>query len=435
MCLEGAPGHRTSHRTGRELVTASLLLAYILAALLFQLAVGIGIAAWRLRRARKVLPVALTGQTPPVNSAAWPGWRAFRVVRRDFEDSGRTQCSFHLQPADGTALPPFRPGQFLTFALPVTDTAAGAPGEERRITRCYSLSDRPDPTGYRVTIKRVLAPADRPELPPGVASAHFHDRVHAGDILEVKAPAGQFFIDPDPQVPAVLVCGGIGITPMMSMLRWCLDEQAGRTVHLYYGLRHGGEQAFRETLEHLAGAHPNFHLNVAYSRPGPDDVQGRDFQNIGHVDIELLQRTLPHGRHQFYVCGPPPMMESLIPALAAWGVPVEDIHHEAFGPASMRSVLGTSQDAGLSRVAPVDVTFRRSGRTMVWDGQDTSLLDFAERHGVAVESGCRSGSCGSCETKIVKGSVRYAQKPDHELARGSCLLCVGTPGSALVIEA
>jgi ferredoxin len=89
----------------------------------------------------------------------------------------------------------------------------------------------------------------------------------------------------------------------------------------------------------------------------------------------------------------------------------------------------------LNGTVPVEVTFRRSGRTLVWDGRDASLLDFAERHGVAVESGCRSGSCGSCETKLVTGAVRYAQRPDHDLAPGSCLLCVGTPGSALVIEA
>jgi ferredoxin-NADP reductase len=259
--------------------------------------------------------------------------------------------------------------------------------------------------------------------------------VHEGDVLEIKAPAGQFFLDPDPQVPAVLVCGGIGITPMMSMLRWCLDEQPDRPVYLYYGLRHSGEQAFKQTLEQLAGSHPNFHLNVLYSRPGPGDVQGRDFQSTGHVDIDLLRRTLPHGRHQFYVCGPPAMMESLVPALHAWGVLAEDIHHEAFGPASMRSALGALPDTALSHSAPVDVTFRRSGRTLAWNGQDASLLDFAERHGVVVESGCRSGSCGSCETKLVSGTVRYAQKPDHDVAPGSCLLCIGTPSSPLVIEA
>jgi hypothetical protein len=419
-------------RTGRGIVTASLLLLYIAAALLVQVAVGIGIAAWRLRKAEPAVPVALTEQ---VSSAAWPGWRAFRVVRREFEDTGCTQCSFYLTPVDGAALPPFRPGQFLTFALQVADIAAGAQREVRTITRCYSLSDRPDPTGYRVTIKRVIAPAGRPELPPGVASAHLHDRVHEGDVLEIKAPAGQFFIDPDPQVPAVLVCGGIGITPMMSMLRWCLDEQPERAIHLYYGLRHSGEHAYKKTLEQLAGSYPNFHLNVLYSRPGPEDVQGRDFQSTGHVDIDLLRRTLPHGRHQFYVCGPPPMMESLVPALHAWGVLADDIHHEAFGPASMRSVLGALPDAVLSGSAPMDVTFRRSGRTLAWNGQDASLLDFAERHGVVVDSGCRSGSCGSCETKLVSGTVRYAQKPDHDVTPGSCLLCVGMPGSALVIEA
>ena len=79
--------------------------------------------------------------------------------------------------------------------------------------------------------------------------------------------------------------------------------------------------------------------------------------------------------------------------------------------------------------------FRRSGRTLVWDGQDENLLDFAERHGVAVDSGCRSGGCGTCETKLVSGTVRYAREPDHDVAPGHCLLCVGRPESALVLEA
>lgn len=143
-------------------------------------------------------------------------------------------------------------------------------------------------------------------------------------MLQVKAPSGHFFIDPDPQVPAVLIAGGIGITPMMSMLRWCLAEQPGRTLHLYYGVRHGGEHAFKLQLEQLADSHPNFHLSVVYSRPGPNDAPDRDYQHAGHVDIDLLRRTLPHGRHQFYVCGPAAMMESLVPALAPWGVPQPD---------------------------------------------------------------------------------------------------------------
>lgn len=174
---------------------------------------------------------------------------------------------------------------------------------------------------------------------------------------------------------------------------------------------------------------------MVYSQPGPGDVLGRDYQHAGYVDVALLRQTLPHGRHAFYICGPPPMMASLIPALQAWGISPRDIHHEAFGPASLAPVQAASGDVAATGVTGLDIQFRRSGRTLAWTGQDANLLDFAERHGVAVDSGCRSGSCGSCETAIVSGTVRYAVKPDHDVAPGRCLLCVGMPSSALVLDA
>lgn len=417
-------------------MTAIELLSLIVAALLLQLAAGIGWTVWRRRSVGFGVPPTAAVVKPIKADAAWVGWREFRVARRAFEDAAQTQCSFYLQPVDGQPLPPFKPGQFLTFALDVTPRpAVGAAGAATAcaITRCYSLSDQPEPTHYRVTIKRVPAPTHHPELEPGLSSNHFHDRVQVGDVLRVKAPAGHFFIDPDPGVPAVLIGGGIGITPMISMLRWCVGQQPQRIVHLYYGLRNSGEHAFKRQLEALAASHPALRLNVVYSRPGESDLQGRDYQHQGHVDVELLRRTLPHGRHQFYVCGPPAMMRTLVPALAEWGVPVADIHYEAFGPASVK--LPGAAASGVTDVAAVEVRFQRSGRTLNWDGGDTSLLDFAERHGVAVESGCRSGGCGSCETRLLEGTVHYDHAPDHDVAAGHCLLCVGRPASPLVLEA
>jgi ferredoxin-NADP reductase len=262
-----------------------------------------------------------------------------------------------------------------------------------------------------------------------------HDCVKENDIVELKAPAGQFFLDPESPAPAVLVCGGIGITPMMSMLRWRLDEQPDRLVYLFHGVRNGREHAFKRTVEDLAGSHPNFHLNIVYSKPDPDDLQGRDFQHAGHVDVDLLKRTLPQGKHDFYVCGPPAMMGSLLPALRAWGIPEGAIRFEAFGPASAPSEPGGAQDFAAIGSAQWEIKFRRSGRTLLWDGRDASLLDFAERHGVTVDSGCRAGSCGSCETKLVSGEVHYARKPDHDISAGYCLLCVGVPASNLLLEA
>jgi len=414
-------------------MTAIDLLSFISAALLLQLAAGIGWTVWR-RRSAAVSAHSLAPAAKPARAdAAWVGWRDFRVAQRALEDAAQSQCSFYLQPVDGQPLPPFKPGQFLTFALDVTPRSADAAATARAITRCYSLSDRPESAHYRVTIKRVPAPADHPEFDPGLSSNHFHDHVQVGDTLRVKAPAGHFFIDPDPNVPVVLIGGGIGITPMMSMLRWCVAQQPQRVLQLYYGLRNSGEHAFKQQLEEIAASHPALRLNIVYSRPSESDLRGRDYQHQGHVDVELLRRTLPHGRHQFYVCGPPMMMQALVPALAEWGVPVADIHYEAFGPASVK--LPGTPAAPATVVAEVEVRFQRSGRTLTWDGRDASLLDFAERHGIAVESGCRSGGCGSCETRLLEGKVQYENAPDHDVAAGHCLLCVGRPSSPLVLEA
>lgn len=413
-------------------MTAAQLLASILAAVLLQMAAGVAWTLWR--RTSGAAPDPAGSPAPASRpDAAWSGWREFRVAQREYEDPAQSQCSFQLHPVDGQALPDFRPGQFLVFELELPRAGRGEPGGSRTITRCYSLSDAPDPGHYRITVKRVPSPADHPEFEPGLSSNHFHDRVQVGDVLRVKAPSGHFFLDPDPDVPAVLIGGGIGVTPVMSMLRWSLARQPQRTIHFYYGVRNGAEHAFQAQLEELAARYPALRLHVVYSRPREQDRPARDYQHQGHVDVDLLRRTLPHGRHQFYVCGPPAMMQTLVPALAEWGVPLADLRYEAFGPASVR--LPGAAQAPLTAGPAFEVRFTRSGRTLAWDGSDASLLEFAQRHGVEAESGCRSGGCGSCETRVLEGSVQYEHRPDHDVAAGCCLLCVGKPASSLVLEA
>jgi len=362
-----------------------------------------------------------------VSPAAWSGYREFRIDRRVAEDQGGAVCSFYLVPADGGSLPPYLPGQYLTFKLELPDPAGGSP---KTLVRCYSLSDRPRPDCYRISVKRVPSPPGRSELPPGAISNYLHDQLQEGATLSARAPAGHFYLTEDGAVPIVLIAGGIGMTPMLCILNTLTHRADPREVWLFYGVRNGAEHIMKEHLEGLSKAHPNVHLQVCYSQPRPDDRLGTDYQHQGFVNLELLRRTLRFGRHEFYVCGPPAMMESLVPALQAQGVAPADIHYESFGPASLNQRQVPSKAAVIN---PVAVRFSGSGKTVAWNGCAGSLLDLAESQGIPVDSGCRAGSCGTCEMRIEVGEVEYLQQPDADPKPGHCLLCITTPKTDLTL--
>jgi ferredoxin-NADP reductase len=236
----------------------------------------------------------------------------------------------------------------------------------------------------------------------------------------------------------VLLGGGIGITPMLSMVNCCFAEQPEREVWLFYGARHAQELMAQPHLEALADMHANFHLHFCLSDAGKKEAPDSKYQQHGRVDINLLRRLLPLKPYHFYLCGPTPMLESLVPALEDWGVPDARIHFEAFGPASVKR-----KSAALAPVAAmpaqsedmaVMVTFAKSGKQLAWQPGSGNLLSFAEAHGIAVDSGCRAGSCGSCQTSIRHGEVRYPRAPDFDPDAGSCLLCVCSPKTPLTLE-
>lgn len=419
-------------------MTTGTLALMILVAILAQASIAalIGLSRRRFRGLdgrrgeSDALSTTSASVTPASPVEAWSGFREFSVQRREFEDRSRSVCSFYLAPTDGRPLPPFRPGQFLTFLLAIEDATKA---ESKTVVRCYSLSDSPKPDCYRVSIKRVPAPPDHPDVSPGVSSGFFHDHVQEGDCLMIKAPSGHFHLMEDEPLPIVLISGGIGITPMLSILDSVLRRGVGREVWLYYGVRNGAEHVMKEHLQTLSSKHPNFHLQVCYSAPDATDVEGSDYSHRGRIDVPLLRNTLKLARYQFYVCGPKPMMESLVPGLQEWGVDSGDIYYESFGPATLVSRKEPARPGGNTR--PVTVTFRRSGRSLTWDPAADSLLGFAEANAVDVTSGCRAGSCGSCQTALRTGEVDYTQQPDADIAPGHCLLCIATPRGDLVLDA
>lgn len=418
-------------------MTTGILSLIIIGAIAGQVVLFMLIGLYRRRRefvaARAATRVA--DDTPSevtADAGSWKGFREFVVQRREQENADGSICSFYLAPADGKPLPPYKPGQFLTFKL-----AIDAEGEQssRSVTRCYSLSDAPDPNHYRVSIKRVPAPADQPALPAGVSSSHFHDQVTEGTRLQVRAPAGHFHLVEDTSLPVVLIGGGIGITPMLSMLNSLLRAKSEREIWLFYGVRSGSEAIMRDHLRLLAETHANFHLHCCFSNPTASDVEGTDFQHRGRVDIPLLRATLPLTRHQFYICGPQPMMESLVPGLEAWGVAASDIHYESFGPATLIRPDQADTEVVDAAAGDITVTFSKSGRQLAWNRSSDSLLEFAEAAGIDVDAGCRAGSCGGCQTTVEAGEVEYNQPPDADVEPGCCLLCITRPRNNLTLAA
>jgi len=424
-------------------MTTGTLAFIIFAAICVQVAVAVLIGFYRRRRRFQDLDErgseaearltpnapAPSAAKPLTNDLSWEGFREFVVRRREFEDGKCSICSFYLVPVDGKPLPDFRPGQFLTFRLSIEDSVTH---ESKTVVRCYSISDAPRPDYYRISIKRIPAPADLSDLPPGLSSSFFHDHIQENSRILVKAPSGHFHLMEDEPLPIVLIGGGIGITPMLSILNTMLESGTNREIWLYYGMSNGNEYIMKQHLQTLDRAYDNFHLHVCYSAPNEDDLEGADYRHNGRVTIPLLRTTLKLMRYQFYVCGPRPMMESLVSGLEDWGVDSGDIYYESFGPAS----LIKHEKAPLSANAPpITVTFNQSGKSILWDSAADSLLEFAEANDIEVESGCRAGSCGSCQTAMETGEVDYSQEPDAEVAPGHCLLCISTPKSDLTLDA
>lgn len=359
------------------------------------------------------------------SALSWNGTRKFEILRKVPESDD--VCSFYLAPHDGKLLPPFYPGQYLTFQLKIT-------GRAKAVIRCYSLSDSPSHRDrYRVTIKKIPPPRDQPEAPAGLASGFFHENLFEGNILDVKAPTGKFYLDLNRHAPVVLIGGGIGITPVLSMLTAICESGFKRETWFFYGVRNHREHIMHEFMQELAQQHDNIHLHVCYSDPGPDDRQGHDYHHNGFVSVELMRRLLPSSNYEFYICGPPPMMESITRDLREWGVPEEDIRFEAFGPATVRKAKAATGDA--RPTGEFTVEFVRSGKTLDWDPAFESLLEFAEENGVPIDCGCRAGNCGTCLTAVRTGEVAYINEPGETPEEGSCLTCISVPKTNLTLDA
>ena len=249
----------------------------------------------------------------------WNGWRDFTVEATKQESE--VIRSFILVPADGHAVMRHRPGQYLTFALDV-------PGAGH-LKRNYSISSAPDGRSYRISVKREA----RPGVPPGLASNWLHDHAAPGTVLKVAPPAGEFFLDEKDDGPVVLLSGGVGLTPMMSMLETIARSGSGRPVWYIHGAENGRVHAMGEHARALASQARNITVSTFYNTPVQDDQLGVHYDEPGLITADWLARNTPIQEAAYYLCGPRPFLRAMVGGLARTGVPLGSIHYEFFGPA------------------------------------------------------------------------------------------------------
>lgn len=249
----------------------------------------------------------------------WNGWRDFTV--KSVTPESEIIRSFVLVPADGGRVLRHKPGQYLTFTLDVP--GAGI------IKRNYSISSGPDDTGYRITVKRETAPG----LPAGIASNWLHDHAGPGTVLKVAAPAGEFFLDEADTGPVVLLSGGVGLTPMMSMLEAITRSGTGRPVWYIHGAENGRLHAMGAHARALARQAENAVVRTFYNAPDASDVAGADYDERGVINVDWLGRNTPVEQATYYLCGPRPFLRALVGGLARSGVALDRIRYEFFGPA------------------------------------------------------------------------------------------------------
>ncbi|MFY0730017.1 pyridoxamine 5'-phosphate oxidase family protein [Pseudomonas sp. NFX15] len=343
-------------------------------------------------------------------------WRPLRVAR--IEAQSHNIRSIHLEPADGAGLPLFQAGQHLPLRFTID-------GEVH--IRTYSLSSAPSDDFFRISVKR-----------DGRVSTHLHERIRVGDVLEARAPQGHFTVAPHERRPLVLLAAGVGITPLLSMLREVvyqgLRTRRIRPTVFIQSSRTLADQPFRQELDRLLeDAGDAVRVVRLLSQPEAEASLGEDFDLKGRIDVELLKDLLTvedYDELDFVVCGPGSFTQALYDGLRELDIRDSRIHAETFGPSTLRR--RPDPDAVVIEQPPaattsVPVVFQRSAKEARWQPDGGSLLELAESRGLRPEFSCRGGSCGTCKTRLVSGQVHYPLPPAEVPDEGQVLICCAIP--------
>jgi ferredoxin-NADP reductase len=292
--------------------------------------------------------------------------------------------TFRFQTPAGGPIPfAYLPGQFLTLHVAPRGIAT---------RRSYTIASSPSwHDRIEITVKRE---------DQGLVSRWLHDELHAGDEVEIEGPSGTFVFSGTEAQGVVLIGAGVGITPMMSVVRYLTETRWPGKVHLILGFRAPRDYLFREELVQLQARNANLSVTVTMSQTQDEPWRGR----VGRIDAALLGSVVPDlTSHRVHVCGPPAMMDAVKAALVALGLPEAQVKTEAFGTVKRNP---TAQGARSTAVAG-KVVFQAS-EVAAPVAAGATILDVADSSGVFIDNACRSGTCASCRVKLLSGRVRMA---------------------------
>jgi len=348
-------------------------------------------------------------------AVSWRGFRPLKVVASR-EESVDVR-SFELAAIDGSHLPAARPGQHVVLKLPAT---ADSPS----VVRNYSLCGQTSAATYAIAVKNEGGPG----------SGFLHRHVHVGDILETSAPRGSFTLAPG-AAPVVLISGGIGLTPLLSMLyALASDEHTPREVWWIHAARDGAHHSFAAQVKTLMKSLQRGYRHTIYSRPGTSDRLGIDYDVQDHISVTLLERLNVPKLANFYLCGPAGFLASLTEALKKWPVDASRIHVEVFGAGVGDKGKPPHLPSGPEGTGP-KVAFLKSNISLRWDAaRYRSLLELAEACSVPVRWSCRSGVCHSCAAGLIDGQLGYAPDPLDPPPESTALICCATPVTDIALD-
>jgi ferredoxin-NADP reductase len=310
-----------------------------------------------------------------------PFWRGGRIHLRcvHVADETHDTRTFHFA-SDPPTLFRHRPGQFLTLEVPL---------DGETVRRTYTISSSPSrPYTLAITVKRVEG---------GRVSNWLHAHLKPGVQLHAEGPSGKFTCADREGGPYLLVSGGSGITPVMSMARWLCDTDPASDIAFVYAARTPDDLVFERELRLMERHCPGFRYHPVCSRPEPN---GSWTGRTGRITSELLAEIVPDlARRAVYLCGPVPFMQSVRDGLARLNFDMARFAQESFGGVP-REPKATEAEAG----AAATVVFAASGIEVDCKGSDY-ILDLGLSNGVKVAYACRAGQCGSCKVALIEGSV------------------------------